>query len=696
MKQPSCSRVGALLIFCVSLFTASSGAAATLTVNSLGDGWDGSCSPSHCTLREAISLASSGGDTINFDFSSVTLPIGGPVIQLAVALPPISDDDLTIDGYDCTGCGPVSENTNDPANGLNMQVGPTIDGQNLFSSDALLRVEGDDVTLRGLNLINGPGAGIQLTDWWSDGLHVEGCIIGLERDGFSPAGNAGGGIYITQGDGNVIGPYNVISGNAGNGIEVLGNAPDDGEIMGNLIGTDISGWWPVGNSANGIALLGTSQASWSNSAQRGWLIGSTLSGEQNIISGNGAAGIFMDRRSYDNEVVGNVIGLSSDQLFPLGNGSSGVHLEGASGSSNFPQGTLFEDNVISGNGGNGIYCHACSDHTLIGNLIGTNESGDPLLGNTGNGVELYGGFYHATADWEIGSSDPLDANIIANNGGDGLLLRVGSGGQECRNNSIFVNEFSDNSGLAIDLEGDGSGDGPAVPGTSPCSNTPSLGNRGAARPAIDTAYINSVQLIVTGTGCPNSTVYVFLAAADPTGYGEPSLYQGSVSLGGSSSWTFNQATVGIIVPGDLITAYAMDGDGETGEAAENVVVAECDSDADGYAAIACGGSDCDDTNPAVNPGASEVCDALDTDCDGVIPGDEVDADGDGFMVCEGDCDDSEASVNPGAVELCDGFDTNCDGLTSTTEVDGDGDGFMPCAGDCDDGDATMYPGAPEL
>ena len=172
-----------------------------------------------------------------------------------------------------------------------------------------------------------------------------------------------------------------------------------------------------------------------------------------------------------------------------------------------------------------------------------------------------------------------------------------------------------------------------------------------------------------------------------------------------------------------------DCDGQIDEGVQTIFYADADGDGYGNAAIsmlACtapagfvsDNTDCNDANSAIFPGAVELCNGLDDDCDGQI--DEnlglawyADADGDGYgnpsnstTACTApagyvanntDCDDSNAAIHPGALELCNGLDDDCDGLTDEGGLcDQDGDGYTSGQGDCDDTNAAIHPGAPEL
>lgn len=118
-----------------------------------------------------------------------------------------------------------------------------------------------------------------------------------------------------------------------------------------------------------------------------------------------------------------------------------------------------------------------------------------------------------------------------------------------------------------------------------------------------------------------------------------------------------------------------------------------DDDGDGWTELA---GDCDDTSFARHPEATEtIRDGVDDDCDGVDGSPRhQDNDSDGYTD-DSDCDDTNASVYPGAADPTNGVDDDCDGLADDDALnkDGDGDGVTPAEGDCLDTDPTIYGGA---
>jgi hypothetical protein len=119
-----------------------------------------------------------------------------------------------------------------------------------------------------------------------------------------------------------------------------------------------------------------------------------------------------------------------------------------------------------------------------------------------------------------------------------------------------------------------------------------------------------------------------------------------------------------------------------------------DNDHDNYTDATCGGTDCNDANPLINPAAAEICNQIDDNCNGIID-DASDVDGDGFNVCEGDCNDANSSISPQSNEKCNNIDDDCDTLIDEG-FDVDADGYTTCEGDCNDGNPTINPGTQEI
>ena len=125
-------------------------------------------------------------------------------------------------------------------------------------------------------------------------------------------------------------------------------------------------------------------------------------------------------------------------------------------------------------------------------------------------------------------------------------------------------------------------------------------------------------------------------------------------------------------------------------------LADHDNDGDGFTPNQ---GDCNDNSDTVHPGAEELPNGIDDDCDGTIDEGTInyDDDGDGFSEVDGDCDDTNRLTYPGAKEVEDGEDNDCDKTIDegTRVYDDDGDGFSEVDGDCDDTKRAINPRATE-
>ncbi|MEK7105175.1 MAG: putative metal-binding motif-containing protein [Patescibacteria group bacterium] len=342
------------------------------------------------------------------------------------------------------------------------------------------------------------------------------------------------------------------------------------------------------------------------------------------------------------------------------------------------------------------------DNTNGGNGGNATDPG----GNTGGGCTEYTWYGDADSDGHGNDNAPTVSSCAALDG-------YASAGGDCDDQNASVNPRATEACNTIDDDCDG---------------------------GVDENVIPTWNLDADGDGYGGTTTYA--ACEPPPGY-----------VGNAEDCDDTESSIN---PAASETCNGQDDncDGTADEGVENVYYA--DGDADGYgdgsstrdacsqpAGYVVNNDDCADTDASINPGATEVCDTLDNDCDGTVDEDDAsdaptwytDADGDGYgdpsvtdVACtmpvgytsdSTDCDDTDSDVNRAATEICNGIDDNCDGSIDPassadattwygdTDADGYGEasdrtvacdaprGYTALAGDCDDTTADVSPADPE-
>ncbi len=178
------------------------------------------------------------------------------------------------------------------------------------------------------------------------------------------------------------------------------------------------------------------------------VIGGNVAADRNLISGNGGSGVFVISGS-NVTVRNNYIGTRSTGSLTDGNGEQGVFLDAKNvvGAIN-----TIEENVISANGLNGIIVSKNSLlTTILNNNIGTDVTGSADLGNDGAGIVVLPPFAD-TIDGAVQIGGVGDENIIAHNGRVGIAVVEDREGVENDDHvAIRANSIYDNTGLGIDL-----------------------------------------------------------------------------------------------------------------------------------------------------------------------------------------------------------------------------------------------------
>ena len=257
------------------------------------------------------------------------------------------------------------------------------------------------------NLISGNTSyGVEILNAAASGNLVVGNLIGTDITGSAAIANGNG--MLIESPANTIGGIaagdgNLISGNANIGIYLLNSAAADNVVAGNRIGTDVTGFTSLSNNI-GVYVTGPDNT-----------IGGTATGAGNVISGNANWGLAITAASAsDNLVAGNLIGTdTTGTTRPATNQRYGVYVL-VSGSGNTIGGTsAAARNVISGNTENGILIGAgpgSTDNVIMGNYIGTNDAGTTAIPNaTGIDIQTPGNTVGGTA---AGAGNLISGNTV--------------------------------------------------------------------------------------------------------------------------------------------------------------------------------------------------------------------------------------------------------------------------------------------
>ena len=529
MRTSQTRRLRRIVLFALlALWLAPTAQGAVFTVTKTADTND-ACLAIDCSLREAINAANV---TPGQDFISFSIGTGVQTISLATSLPALTDI-VTIDGTTQPGF------TDIPPIQLDGEAGASIG----------LDLGADNIQIRGLAIGRFLSHGIRIRATAVD-TRVSLTNLGTDSTGLLTRGNGGDGIEVEGAEAQIgwIGEPNRIIDNSGAGVRFVDPDASGGFVEHNVIGVNAAG--VAVPNVEGVVL----EAGANGTHVR-----------DNQISGNTGTGLLI-RSSSNNTVQLNKIGTNAAGTAAIGNGL-GIHLIGDAGaeSNGNTIGGADPDhrNVISGNATDGILVEPFAPNTverttIVGNRIGTNESGTDNVSNGGDGVHVLPGV--GPNRMAVGGTAAGEANTIAFNGRNGVAVENGS-----ERVSIVGNELFGNAGLGIDLGSDGvtaNDAGDADSGANGLLNFPTLAN---ARTAGNTIAISGVY---SGAASGSFQLDFYRSAAcDPTGFGEGRVHLGSkfVHTTPAGSIPFTASFAGTGVASEVVTATATDADGNTSE-----------------------------------------------------------------------------------------------------------------------------------
>lgn len=418
------------------------------------------------------------------------------------------------------------------------------------------------------NVISGNGSqGVVLADSGTSQNLVQGNYIGVDITGTSAlVGNGAPGVSIFTGaqqntiGGSTASARNIISGNANQGITIVGSGANLNLIQGNYIGLNANGNAAVPNVYPGVSIANGAQAN---------TIGGTTSGMRNVISGNGSQGLTLDSSTTSGNLIqGNYFGLDATGIINIGNGSTGIQLANGThdnviggtiaGARNFICGSTYYGIAIGQSGTNA--------NLVQGNTIGRNVAGAAI----GNGNFFPGIFLFEGAQGNmIGGTTAGAGNTIASNSGAGVaLVDATTIGNLINQNSILSNGF-----LGIDLGADGVTVNDNCDGDSGPNNLQNF-------PIMTSAMFSGGNVTLSGTFNSTASTTFRLEffsndACDFSGNGEGQVYLGSanVTTAANCNISFGPLVFPMALGQTSVASTATDPNGNTSEFSNCLAVA---------------------------------------------------------------------------------------------------------------------------
>jgi len=362
------------------------------------------------------------------------------------------------------------------------------------------------------------------------------CIV---ISGASLPGPGNSGFVLASND-NVIQGF-IITSWSFDGIDIQGD--------GNIIQQNAIGFWP-GNpaalpNAYGIEIRGSNN-----------LIGGSGVAARNFISGNTYNGIAISRSggpSASNRIQGNYIGTNKSGAGAKPNGNSGIIIYPDSSFTLIGGSLPSLRNVISGNGWRGIDSAAPSIR-IQGNYIGTTAAGNAPLPNS------LGGLYFDGGRAVVGGGVGANSNVIAFNGGTGVIVFGSTTHVNIRRNSIYSN-----AGMGIDLGNNGV--------TANDSQDPDAGPNGYQNYQFISGAASATSTLTVRFQSKISQTYKLdfysspAGTCDPSAHGEGKRWLGftTMTTNATGAWTGSVITAFPFSAGQVITGTAPDSLGNTSE-----------------------------------------------------------------------------------------------------------------------------------